>query len=85
MVVHLLVAVEMHRPDENGLGWNRSIFFSISSALVQRIDEFLARDDALDDLVDLAVEQRLAAGDRYDRARRIRRPPPGIPRPTGAG
>ena len=41
-----------------------SIFLASSSALVQRMTNFLRCEETLDDLRHLAVQQRLAAGDR---------------------
>ena len=67
VVVHLLVAVEMDRPDEIGIGLEEIELLLQQQRVGAEIDEFLARDDALDDLLDLAVEQRLAAGDRHHR------------------
>ena len=49
------------------LGLNRSIFFSSSSALVQTMTNFLRAMAPCDDLVDLLVQQRLAAGDHHHR------------------
>ena len=50
-----------------GDGSNRCSFFSRSKRVGAQRDEFLARNDAFDDLADLLVDQRLAAGDRHHR------------------
>ena len=68
LVVHLLVAVEMDRPGEIGA---RLVLIDLLFEQ-QRVGaddrEFLARDDALDDLRQVPVQQRLAA--RHDDHRR---------------
>ena len=66
-VVHLLVAIEMDRPGEIA----GSACIGRSSSQQQRVGaddrKFLARDDALDDLWQILVQQRLAAGHHDDR------------------
>ena len=68
LVVHLLVAVEMDRPGEIGA---RLVLIDLLFKQ-QRIGaddrKFFARDDALDDLRQIPVQQRLAA--RHDDHRR---------------
>ena len=66
LVVIFLVAVEMDRPDEVRV---RLVVLDVlfhQQRIGAEIDELLARDDALDDLRQLLVQQRLAAGDRDD-------------------
>src|SRR6185312_11699953 len=67
VIMHLLVAVEMHRPDEEGVGLEEVELLLHQQRIGAEVDEFLARDDAAHHLVDLAMEQRLTAGDRYYR------------------
>ena len=67
LVVVLLVAVEMHRPDEirARLVVLHPLFHQ--QRVGAQIDELPPRDDALDDRRQFLVQQRLAAGDRDDR------------------
>ena len=61
LVVMLLDAVEMHREEQIGRRLEQvQLLFQQQRVGAQR-DEFLARDDAFDDLADLLVDQRLAA------------------------
>ena len=66
LVVHLLVAVEVDRPGEKG---RRRVVVDLLLQQ-QRVgaedDELLLRDVALDDARHVAMQQRLAAGDRDD-------------------
>src|SRR5665213_3453530 len=64
--VQLIVAVEMHRPDEIRAGLEPVDLLFHQQRVGAEVDELLARDDALDDLLDLAMEEGLAAGDRHD-------------------
>ena len=57
----------MDRPGEERVRLEQIDLFFEQQRVGTEIDEFLAGDDALDDLLDLAVEQRLAAGDDDDR------------------
>src|SRR5213075_2972254 len=66
-IVVFLVAIEMDRPGEKRVGLELVDLFFEQQRVGAEIDEFLAGDDALDDLFDLAMEQRLAAGDDDDR------------------
>ncbi len=67
-VVHLLVAVEVDRPGEVG-AWAVLIDLLLEQQRVGADDrEFLARNDALDDLCQISVQERLAA--RHDDHRR---------------
>src|SRR5262249_42053368 len=56
-VVVLAVAVEMDRPDEIGVVLEKVDLLFHQQRVGAEIDEPLARDDALDDLVDLLVEE----------------------------
>src|SRR5690348_7447624 len=67
VVVHLLVAVEMDRPDEERIRLEAVDLLLEQQRVGAQIDELLACDDAFGDLLDLAVEQGLAAGDRDHR------------------
>ena len=63
LVVVLLEAVEMHGEEQIGRRLEQmQLLFQQQRVGAQR-DELLARHDALDDLADLLVDQRLAAGD----------------------
>ncbi len=84
-VVHLAVAVQVHVPAEIGVRLVLLHLLLEQQRVRAEIDELLARQDALDDLRHLLVQQRLAAGDRHHRARRTRPPPPARRRPRGAG
>ena len=66
-VVVLAVAIEMHGPGEERVGLEQVDLLFKQQRVGAQVDELLARDDALDDLLDLAVQQRLAAGDHDDR------------------
>src|SRR5258708_21781358 len=57
----------MHRPDEERARLEAIELLLHQERVGAEIDELLARDDALDHLLDLAVEERLAAGDRHHR------------------
>ena len=76
LVMHLLIAVEMDRPGEIG---TRLVLIDLLFEQ-QRIGaddrEFFARNDALDDLRQVPVQQRLAARHHDHRARRTHRPKP---------
>ena len=65
--MHLLVAVEMHGPDEEWTGLVLVHLLFHQQRIGAEIDELAARDDALDDLRQLAMQKRLAAGNRHDR------------------
>src|SRR5208282_3447432 len=67
MVVLLLETVEMDGEGEVGRGLEEVELLLQEERVGAEVDELLARDDALDDLVDLLVEQRLAAGNRHYR------------------
>src|SRR5581483_5591338 len=56
-VVILAVAVEMHRPGEIAVGPEQIDLLFQQQRVGAQIDEFLARDDAGDDVLDLAVQQ----------------------------
>ena len=67
-VVHLAVAVEMHRPGEIGVRLEAVDLLLQQQRVGAEIDEFLARDDALRRSSAISrVQQRLAAGDRDHR------------------
>ena len=66
-VVVLAVAVEVHGPGEERVRLEQVDLLFEQQRVGAEIDEFLAGDQALDDLLDLAVQQRLAAGDDDDR------------------
>src|SRR5260221_4160717 len=57
----------VHRPDEERARLEAIELLLHQERVGAEIDELLARDDALDHLLDLAVEERLAAGDRHHR------------------
>src|SRR5437868_5850536 len=68
MIVLVLQAVEMDR-ERQVWAWRELIDLLLEEQRVgAQVDELLARDDALDDLDDLLVEQWLAAGDRDHRS-----------------
>ena len=56
----------MDRPDEIGVGLEATNLLLEQQRVGAEIDEFLALDDAFDDLLDLAMEEGFAAGDRDD-------------------
>src|SRR5438067_1558155 len=59
-VMVFLIAVEMNRPREERV-WGELIDLLLKQQRVRaKIDKFLAGEDALDDIVDLAVQERLA-------------------------
>src|SRR6185437_7822991 len=64
VIVHFLVAIEMDRPDEIRVRLEAIDLLLEQQRVGAEIDEFLALDDAFNDLLDLAMEQGLAAGDR---------------------
>ena len=66
-VVMLLDAVEMHREEQIGRRLEQMQLLLQKQRIGAQRDELLARDDAFDDLADLFVDQRLAAGDRDHR------------------
>ena len=63
-----LIAVQMHIPREVRVGLEQIHLLLEQQRVRAQIDEFLARQDALDDLRHLLVQQRLAAGDRNHRS-----------------
>ena len=67
MIVHLLVAVEMHRPGEEGARLVLVELLVHQQRIGAEVDEFLAARRCRDDFRQLLVQQRLAAGDRHDR------------------
>jgi hypothetical protein len=62
----LTVAVEMHGPSEERVRPEQVDLLFEEQRVGAQINEFLARDDALDDLLDLTMKQRLAAGQHDD-------------------
>ena len=62
-VVMLLDAVEMHREEQIRRRLEQMQLLLQKQRIGAQRDEFLARDDAFDDLADLLVDQRLAARD----------------------
>jgi len=60
VVVILAVAVEMDRPGEERVGLELLDLLFEQERVRAQIDKFLAGEDALDDLVDLAVQQSQA-------------------------
>src|SRR5439155_19396159 len=67
MVVLFLQPVEMDRESEVGARREEVDLLFEQQRVGAEIDEALALDDAFDDLADLLVQQRLTAGNRYDR------------------
>ena len=67
LVVHGLVAVEMDRPGEIRMRLVLVDLLGQQQRVGAQDHELVARDEALDDLRHLAMEQRLAAGDRHGR------------------
>src|SRR3989442_1995369 len=63
----LAVAIEMDRPGEEGVRREQVDLFLEQQRVGAEVDEFFAGDDALDDLLDLTVQQRLATGNDDDR------------------
>src|SRR5947209_6872683 len=63
----LAVAVEMDRPGEERVRLEQVDLFLKQQRVGAEIDEFFAGDDALDDLLDLTVQQRLATRDDDNR------------------
>ena len=57
----------MHREEQIGRRLEQVELLLEQQRVGAQRDEFLARHDALDDLADLLVDQRLAAGDRDHR------------------
>ena len=66
-VVLLARAVQMHRPGEPLARLEQVHLLFQQQRVGADDDELLARDRALHDLLDLAVQQRLAAGDHHHR------------------
>src|SRR5271169_753045 len=65
-VVVLAVAVEMHGPGEIGM-WRELVeLFFEQQRVGAQVDEFLALDDVSGDLADVAMQQRLTAGQNHD-------------------
>jgi hypothetical protein len=67
MVVRLLVAVEVNRPDEVRARLVIVHLLFHQQRIRAEIHELLARDDALHDLRHFLVQQRFAAGDGHHR------------------
>ena len=67
LVVMLLDAVEMDREEQVGRGLEQCELLLQQQRVGAQRDELLARHDALDDLADVLVDQRLAARDRHHR------------------
>ena len=67
LVVVLLDAVEMHREEQIGRRLELAELLFQQQRVGAERDELLARHDALDDLADVLVDQRLAARDRDHR------------------
>ena len=67
LVVMLLEAVEMHGEEQIGRRLEQVQLLLQQQRVGAQRDELLARHDAFDDLADLLVDQRLAAGDRHHR------------------
>src|SRR5438132_1151555 len=63
----LAVAVEVDGPGEKRVWPELVDLFFEQQRVGAQIDKFLAGDDLLDDLVDLVMQQRLAAGDDDNR------------------
>ena len=63
LVVVLLEAVEMHGEEQIGRRLEQVQLLLQQQRVGAQRDELLARHDALDDLADLLVDERLAAGD----------------------
>ena len=63
LVVVLLQAVEMHREEQIGRRLEQMQLLLEQQRVGAQRDELLARHDAFDDLADLLVDERLAAGD----------------------
>src|SRR6516162_2994039 len=61
------IAIEMNRPCEIGARAELLDLLLEQQRIGAEVDEFLARDQARDDLIDVAVEQRLATGEHDDR------------------
>src|ERR1700676_1124843 len=67
VVVHLAVAVEMHRPDEVRARLQQVQLFLHQQRVRAQVDELALRNDAVSDRRDFLVQQWLAAGDGDDR------------------
>ena len=67
VIVHLLVAVEMDRPGEIGARLEEIDLLRQQKRVGANDREFLSRDDALDDLREILVQQRFATRDDDDR------------------
>jgi hypothetical protein len=63
----LLDAVEVHGEEQIRRGLEQVQLLLQQERIGAQRDELLARDDAFDDLADIAVDQRLAAGNRHHR------------------
>src|SRR3984893_5925974 len=67
VVVHLAVAVEVHRPDEVRARLEQMEPFLQQQGVRAQVDELAPRNDAGSDRRDLLVQQGLSAGDGDDR------------------